>query len=504
MMVVCASTKIPLIVVGKPGSSKTLAMQLIRDAFARSTKSPIFHACAFQDLEMFPYQCSSHSTADGIKGRFTDAMKVQAQGEGKLNSVVFLDEVGLAEDSPAMPLKVLHSLLEYPEVAFVGLSNWNLDPAKMNRCVYLLRPPIPPAELAETAIEILQGASRSGKQVAGNLIDEIQNLTKAYIAIEEKQEEMGYRLKGGGHFIGLRDFYSFVKLVDKSCNSEEYLTGRISHSEMLMRAIMRSFGGFQPKHILEIVARPFWECCYSSLASESVSGPEDIVAYRSANVLELLSANLADLPDENAGEVGARHLMVLSEHESALQLLQQKGIIDISRAKILYGSHFREDRSTINLYRHITTIKNCMETGQTAVLLHLDDIYESLYDMLNQNYTMGSPSLGHTCQQLCWHFLPFPAEWKGVQQTNTLAPARRVRWAVLSARNRVQIAAVRGVAVLPLHPDRRQPESVHTNAVAASESVREAARHNTRCSGPVASQGRVGHVEVVLRVRVTG
>ena len=38
MMVVCIMNMVPLIVVGKPGSSKTLAMMLIRDAFSRSTK----------------------------------------------------------------------------------------------------------------------------------------------------------------------------------------------------------------------------------------------------------------------------------------------------------------------------------------------------------------------------------------------------------------------------------------------------------------------------------
>jgi hypothetical protein len=157
----------------------------------------------------------------------------------------------------------------------------------------------------------------------------------------------------------------------------------------MIRAIMRSFGGFQKKHILDIVARPFWQHCYTILDSEAIKGPEDMVKYHGTHVLDLLTENLRDLPDENSHEIGARHLMVLSEHESALQILQDKGIIASSRAKIIYGSYFPEDRSTINLYRHITTIKNCMETGQTAVLLHLDDIYESLYDMLNQNYTPG-------------------------------------------------------------------------------------------------------------------
>jgi hypothetical protein len=119
-------------------------------------------------------------------------------------------------------------LLEYPAVSFVGLSNWNLDPAKMNRCVYLLRPPIPQQELAQTAVEILQ--TSDAHNVSGNLIEEMQNLTKAYVGIESLQDSLGYKLRGGGHFIGLRDFYSFIKLVDKSTRSEAFLRGAMRGS----------------------------------------------------------------------------------------------------------------------------------------------------------------------------------------------------------------------------------------------------------------------------------
>ena len=42
-------------------------------------------------------------------------------------SVVILDEIGLAQQSPFLPLKVLHSELSNSAVAFIGLSNWALD-----------------------------------------------------------------------------------------------------------------------------------------------------------------------------------------------------------------------------------------------------------------------------------------------------------------------------------------------------------------------------------------
>ena len=48
--------------------------------------------------------------------------------------------MGLAEHSPDMPLKVLHGILVDPPIAVVGLSNWMLDPAKMNRAICLQRP----------------------------------------------------------------------------------------------------------------------------------------------------------------------------------------------------------------------------------------------------------------------------------------------------------------------------------------------------------------------------
>ena len=51
-----------------------------------------------------------------------------------------MDEIGLAEKSSQNPLKILHSLLEPARVAFIGLSNWSLDAAKMNRAVHASRP----------------------------------------------------------------------------------------------------------------------------------------------------------------------------------------------------------------------------------------------------------------------------------------------------------------------------------------------------------------------------
>ena len=62
---------------------------------------------------MFSYQCSQLSTPESVIEVFDTAMSFQEkQDTSKFVSVVVLDEVGLAEDSPNLPLKALHPLLE--------------------------------------------------------------------------------------------------------------------------------------------------------------------------------------------------------------------------------------------------------------------------------------------------------------------------------------------------------------------------------------------------------
>ena len=53
---------------------------------------------------------------------------------------------------------------------------------------------------------------------------------------------------------------------------------------------------------------------------------------------------------------------------------------------VLFGSSFPKDREYTQVCRNINQIKICMETGRTVILLNLENLYESLYDLLNQYY----------------------------------------------------------------------------------------------------------------------
>jgi len=70
-----------------------------------------------------------------LKGKtFEKANNVLSNNPDKtILPLIVFDEIGLAEISKNNPLKVLHALLEpeEPKIAFVGISNWNLDASKM-------------------------------------------------------------------------------------------------------------------------------------------------------------------------------------------------------------------------------------------------------------------------------------------------------------------------------------------------------------------------------------
>ena len=138
-MFTAINTRIPLIICGKPGCSKTLSIQLISNAMkGKTSNNPFFKK--FPKMYISTYQGALNSNSQGVKEVFEKAKKILEVDENKEKiSTFYFDEMGLAEHSPHNPLKVIHSELEYDnndiekKIAFVGISNWRLDSAKMNR-----------------------------------------------------------------------------------------------------------------------------------------------------------------------------------------------------------------------------------------------------------------------------------------------------------------------------------------------------------------------------------
>ena len=111
MVVICVLAQVPLMIVGPPGSSKTLAVTIVA-ANARGQYSQTEFYKAAPHLIPFHYQCSRRSTSLEIQAVFERAIERQSKADrdktGKgIRCFVFMDEAGLPEEERES-LKVLH------------------------------------------------------------------------------------------------------------------------------------------------------------------------------------------------------------------------------------------------------------------------------------------------------------------------------------------------------------------------------------------------------------
>ncbi|XP_073901038.1 E3 ubiquitin-protein ligase RNF213 isoform X4 [Castor canadensis] len=367
MMIICIELKIPLFLVGKPGSSKSLAKTIVADAMqGQAAHSDLFRS--LKQVHLVSFQCSPHSTPQGIIGTFKQCARFQ-QGKDLQHyvSVVVLDEVGLAEDSPKMPLKALHPLLEdgcieddpapHKKVGFVGISNWALDPAKMNRGIFVSRGSPNEKELIESA----KGICSSDSLVQDRIRGYFAPFAKAYETVCQKQDK---------EFFGLRDYYSLIKMIfamAKASNKEP-------SPQDVAHAVLRNFSGKDDIQALDIFTATLPE----ARCTEEVS------------TIELIRQNIyGDVPRTEGRELDdteSRYLLVLTKNYVALQILHQIFFGEDQQPEIIFGSSFPQDQEYTQICRNINRVKVCMETGRMVVLLNLQNLYESLYDALNQYY----------------------------------------------------------------------------------------------------------------------
>ncbi|XP_076616648.1 E3 ubiquitin-protein ligase rnf213-beta isoform X2 [Chaetodon auriga] len=363
LMVVCIELRIPLFLVGKPGSSKSLAKTVVADAMqGQNSHCELFKK--LKQVHMVSFQCSPHSSPEGIIGTFRNCARFQKdKNMDEYVSVVVLDEIGLAEDSPQMPLKTLHPLLEdgcidndkpdpHMKVGFVGISNWALDPAKMNRGIFVSRWDPSEDELVETA----KGICSSSNQILLKIKHLFPSLAKAFLNICKETSK--------NQFFGLRDYYSLVKMLFAAVKS----TQQEPDGGQLVEAILRNFSG-QPEGFDPVIF--FQEVL------------QNLLEIPRPSTLQMVKKNL----DHDTNQE-SRYLLLLTTNNAALHILQQhifaKG--DCPPPEIVFGSGFPKDQEYAQICRNVNRVKTCMETGRTVILLNMQNLYESLYDALNQYY----------------------------------------------------------------------------------------------------------------------
>ena len=417
-MLACFDAKIPLIICGAPGTSKTLCTQIFDSALIPNIIKSYKEFANFKAINSIYYGGSQTSTSEGISKVFNRGEQYLRQ-KGEDRPVVVFDEVGLAELSPYNPLKVLHPLLEKPdqEIGFFGLSNWTLDLSKMNRLIYLARPDMTKDDLVEI-FKISISGCRNDKAKTDFMIY-LSLLADAYLIFRQWQKSNGTH----PNFHGSRDIYGVSKFVYNSImNISNYDSSSLKG--LIKKSIERNFNGAAylfgegqneiSFNFIENLASHANSKNIENVRIEDIGNPyshsqhADLVVlniFSSSQVLKRIFMNLIsskpalaetfnteffeetpvlDLISANINDPQSRFLLVKSEGEVVDNIFMEK-LSKLVKPELL--KDWRGIKGKENSHELLSTLKSYISLGYVVVMKNLDELYGSLYDLFNQKYS---------------------------------------------------------------------------------------------------------------------
>ncbi|CAF4870393.1 unnamed protein product [Rotaria sp. Silwood1] len=364
------------------GQSKTLSFQIVLQNLQGSQLSKTDFCKKLPAVDPFFCLGSKYTSSNDIACVFERAIKREQQYQQNqmgTRCVVFLDEASLP-DEKRMVLKVLHQYLDECKVAFVAIANKAFDAANANRmtCIYRSLP-------SENDQKILAygclGLSDE-QSIPEDLSNIIFCLCQGYRRVLESSDIP--------KIFHDRDFIYMLRELrfelQPSSASEPVVIDTI-RPESLLHALENNFNGITSKQfekLTEIVfhavqeKRPDFEL---SLREQRNDVRRDVIRILHDSMkLESVRRRLY-----------GRYKLIIdeSDDESAVRLLFQTGIIDPHQTIVFRMSDFSDDiNNELRNVEMLSTIKLCMETGKTILMVNTGRIHGSLYDVFNQNFSI--------------------------------------------------------------------------------------------------------------------
>ncbi|CAF1222260.1 unnamed protein product [Adineta steineri] len=385
-IVVSIVTRTPLCIIGAPGQSKTLSFQIVLQNLQGSQLSTKSFCKRLPAIDPFFCLGSKYSRSEDIAYIFDRAIKREQQyQQNRIDTrcVVFLDEASLP-DEKKMVLKVLHPYLDECKVAFVAVANKSFDAANANRmiCIYRSLPSKDDQKILAYGCLGLQINHHQQLTNKNYFDDIIFGLCQGY-----RQLLTNLNIP---HIFHDRDFIYMLRELRfelLTTTEDQEISINTIKPISLLRALEDNFNGIKPNEFEELV-RIFFNAIkekspYFCLPSNWQKTSRDIpTILRESMKL-----------DSTRRRLYGRYKLIIdeSEDESAVNLLLQTGIIDsdLNRTTIFRMSDFSDDiNNELRNVEILSTIKLCMETGKTILMVNTGRIHGSLYDVFNQNFSI--------------------------------------------------------------------------------------------------------------------
>ena len=406
-MLHCFLAGIPTFICGRPGTSKSVAIQVVENILKlkedEKKESAFFRGLPKANFR--PIWGSEDTTATQVHQIFRQVTEI-ADKDSKILQVIYFEEMGVADCNKNNPLKVLHPLLEprgkdvVSNVCFVGLSNSLLDAAKMNRMLSVPRSDMEEDELMHTINtykfdEKLKEISKNSKQLANLQMSVSLALVRGYVSFRRAEKMCPEH----PNFHGPRDFYYMCKWINKhlkqlkDSHAKQYKNKLFS---LLSLAIERNFSGreFRIRNsqgmtdINRNISYHFKLEIMQMLTKYNQYEIEKDKTDECRNLRGVLSRtnSPASMISMNLNRSFCRHLMVFVEGEFytdlVVEAIRQCRLSGDNSRTIVYLNNDR--RSLLQL---INDFCSYISRGYTVIMRNMDMLYPCLYDLFNLRYT---------------------------------------------------------------------------------------------------------------------
>ena len=280
-----------------------------------------------------------------------------------------------------MVLKVLHPYLDECNVAFVAVANKSFDAANANRMICIYRSLPSQSDQLVLAYGCLGLSTNRTPSTSLDAI--IRGLCEGYRRVLSSPDVP--KLFHDRDFIYMLRELRFQLPQNTAADDQEMQVDAIKPIDLL-RALENNFNGIEREQFQTLV-NLFFEAV--QVRSPHFRLSTDQRTYRDVPTILRESMKL----DPRRRRLYGRYKLVIdeSEDDSAIHLLLQTGILDsdLTRTTILRMSDFVDDvNNELSNVEMLSTIKLCMETGKTILMVNTGRIHGSLYDVFNQNFSI--------------------------------------------------------------------------------------------------------------------